>query len=60
MHATEVQEIARRMFASQGIKAIAEAAQNAVALERQGDKDQARNWRRIEAALQQMGGPRQG
>ncbi len=57
MHATEIQEHARRMLEGLGDKAIAEAAQKAAEFERQGAAGQARDWRRIEAALQQMRGP---
>jgi hypothetical protein len=42
---------------AQGLKAIAEAAQKARTCEEQGDGEQARTWRRIEAALMQMRGP---
>ncbi|MGE0626660.1 MAG: hypothetical protein AB7O43_02465 [Hyphomicrobiaceae bacterium] len=59
MHATEIQEHARKLFDAHGAKAVAEAAQRAAALERQGDRDDARDWRRIEAALRLMNGPRE-
>jgi diphthamide biosynthesis methyltransferase len=59
MQATEIQEYARRLLEAHGAKAIAEAAQKAVAFERAGDKKQAETWRRVEAALMQMRGPRQ-
>jgi hypothetical protein len=42
---------------ARGAKAIAEAAQKAGALEQQGDGEQARTWRQIEAALRSMRGP---
>ena len=58
MRALDVQEQARRMFAAQGGLAIVEAAQNAVRLERDGREDEARDWRRIEAALVLLAGPR--
>lgn len=57
MLAVEIQEHARAMREAYGDKAVAEAAQKAKAFERQGDKEQAETWRRIEAALQQMLGP---
>jgi hypothetical protein len=59
MHATEIQDAARRLFEAHGTKAIAEAAQKAAAMEQSGDKTAAADWRRIESALMLMGGPRQ-
>jgi len=59
MQATHIQEYARRLLEAHGAKAIAEAAQKAVACERAGDQDRAQTWRRIEAALMLMHGPRQ-
>lgn len=58
MHAVEIQNHARKLMESQGPKAIAEAAQKALSFEAQGDKTQAETWRRIEAALKEMRGPR--
>lgn len=58
MQAVEIQDHARMLFDSQGPKAIAEAAQKAKSFEEQGRKDDAQDWRRIEAALKQMQGPR--
>ena len=40
-----------------GDKAVAEAAQKASALEKQGESEQAETWRHIEAALKLMRGP---
>jgi hypothetical protein len=59
MLATEIQDYARRLMEAHGDKAAAEAAQKAVAFEAAGDHDQARTWRRIEAALMLMRGARQ-
>jgi hypothetical protein len=59
MHATQIQEYARELLEAHGPKATAEAAQKAVACEKAGDKEQAQTWRRIEAALLLMRGPRQ-
>lgn len=58
MHTTEIQEYARQLLAAHGAKAIAEAAHKALAFEKQGDKEQAETWRRVEAALLLMRGPR--
>jgi diphthamide biosynthesis methyltransferase len=60
MHATQIQDYARRLLEARGDKAMAEAAQKAVAFEQAGDREQAQTWRRIEAALMQMRGARQG
>jgi hypothetical protein len=57
MQAIEIQDYARQLFQAHGFKAIAEAAQKASAFEQQGDSEQARTWRSIEAALLQMRGP---
>jgi len=57
--ATEIEEHARRLWEAHGAKAIAEAAQKAQSFEKSGDTEQAHTWRRIEAALIQMSGPRE-
>ncbi len=57
--AIEIQAYARQLYEAQGPRAIAEAAQKASRLERQKDMEQAHMWRRIEAALLLMRGPRQ-
>jgi hypothetical protein len=57
MNMTEIRDYSRRLFGIHGDKAELEAAQRAVACERQGERDQARNWRRIQAALKEMRGP---
>jgi hypothetical protein len=59
MNATNVSAIARHLFETQGAKAIAEAAQKAHRFEQAGDEEQARTWRRVEAVLREMRGPRQ-
>ena len=58
MHAVEIQDQARRLYEAMGSKAIADAAQKAKAHEEAGRKDEARDWRQLEAALKQMQGPR--
>jgi hypothetical protein len=57
MHATDIQDHARRMLETLGDKAIATAAQKAAEFERTGQREEAKTWRRIEAALLQMRGP---
>ncbi len=59
MQITEIQEYARQLLEAHGAKATAEAAQKAVAFEKAGNKEQAQTWRRVEAALLLMRGPRQ-
>jgi hypothetical protein len=57
MHAVEIQDQARRLYEALGNKAIAEAAQKAKANEEAGRKDEAHDWRQVEAALKLMQGP---
>jgi N-acetyl-anhydromuramyl-L-alanine amidase AmpD len=56
---TQVHIIARQMIEKHGFEAIAMAAQNAVACERKGDAEDAKEWRHIEAAMKLMRGPNQ-
>ena len=58
MQAVEIQDHARKLMEAHGTKALSEAAQKAKVFEEQGRKDDAQDWRRIEAALKQMQGPR--
>jgi len=58
MLAIEIEEHARKLMEVQGPKAIAEAAQKARSLEEQGSDDLAATWRKIEAAMVRMQGPR--
>ncbi len=57
MQETEIHDYARQLLEAHGEKAVAEAAQKASALEKQGNNEQAQNWRHIEAALKAMRGP---
>jgi hypothetical protein len=59
MQEVDVQDYARRLFEAHGPKAVAEAAQKAAALEQKGETEQAKEWRRIEATLYRLLGPRQ-
>ncbi|MFM1813486.1 MAG: hypothetical protein RLZ98_181 [Pseudomonadota bacterium] len=59
MKATEIHVFARQLRNAHGDKAIAEAAQKATSFESAGNIEQARIWRRVEAALKQMQGPRE-
>ena len=58
MQETEIHDYARQLLEAHGDKAVAEAAQKASALEKQGNNEQAENWRHIESALKAMRGPR--
>ncbi len=59
MQEVEIHEHARLLWDAHGPKAIAMAAQRARDLEEQGDRRNAENWRRIEAALLVRRGPNQ-
>ncbi len=59
MQSTDVSALARHLFETHGAKAIAEAAQKAVAFEKAGDQAQAKTWRRVEDVLREMRGPRE-
>jgi hypothetical protein len=55
----QVHDIARQMLEKHGQEAIAKAAQKALACERSGDAEEAREWRHIEDAIKMMRGPHQ-
>jgi hypothetical protein len=55
----QIHTIARQMLEKHGPSAIAEAAQNALACERKGDVEEAREWRHVEDAMKMMRGPHQ-
>ena len=57
MEGTLISEYARQLRDAHGDRAIAEAAQRAVQSERFEDKDEAKTWRQVEAALKTMQGP---
>ena len=52
-----INDYARQLRDAHGDRAIAEAAQRAVQSERLEDKDEAKTWRQVEAALKTMQGP---
>jgi hypothetical protein len=60
MSQTQIHSLARQMLEQHGQAAIATAAQQAVACERKGEDDEAKEWRHIEAAMKSMRGPGQG
>ena len=57
MDETMISEYARGLKDAHGDRAIAEAAQRAAECERMKDKDEAKTWRQVEAALKTMQGP---
>jgi hypothetical protein len=59
MNTPDISAVARHLFQTQGAQAIAEAAQKATSSEKEGDQEQAKFWRRVEAALLEIRGPRQ-
>jgi hypothetical protein len=59
MREIEIHEYARQLLEAHGAQAIAEAAQNAISLERQGEVELAKDWRHIEDAMKLMRGPHQ-
>jgi len=59
MREIEIHDYARQLLEAHGAQAIAEAAQNAIDLELNGDVEMAKTWRYIEDAMKLMRGPRQ-
>ncbi len=60
MSQTRIHTIARQMIEQHGLSAIAQAAQNAQACERNGETEEAKEWRHVEDAMKIMRGPHQG
>ena len=58
MDETMIHDYARQLLEAHGDRALVEAAQRAIAFEKQNDKPEAKTWRRVEAALKAMRGPR--
>lgn len=59
MGTVELQDLARRLMEAHGPKARAEASQKARELEEAGKADEAADWRKVGALLEQMQGPRE-
>jgi hypothetical protein len=57
MREIEIQDYARQLLDAHGEKAVAEAAQKAIACEEKGEREDAETWRHVEAALKLMRGP---
>jgi len=59
MNAADISALAHYLFETHGAKGIAEAAQKAMSFEKAGDREQAKFWRQVEAAVQEMRGPKE-
>lgn len=59
MDSADISALARNLFQTHGTRAVAEAARKAVSFEKAGDEVQAKTWRRIEAVVLEMRGPRE-
>jgi hypothetical protein len=59
MNTADISALARHLLATHGAKAMAKAAQKAVSFEAAGDQEQAKLWRRVEAVVSEMRGPRE-
>jgi hypothetical protein len=59
MSTPDTSAFARHLFETEGAGAIARAAQEAAAFENAGNEEQAKFWRRVEAVLLELRGPRQ-
>ena len=59
MRAMEIHDYARKLLERRGAGAIAEAAQKAASLEKEGNAEDAANWRQITDAMKLMRGPHQ-
>lgn len=57
MNETDIHTYARQLLEAHGDKAVVEAAQRALALEKEGKREEAETWRHIEEALKMMRGP---
>jgi hypothetical protein len=58
MEETVISEYARQLLEAHGDRAVAEAAQRALACEEKEDTEGAQTWRHVVAALKEMRGPR--
>ena len=59
MKATDISALAHHFYATQGARAIADAARRAASSRQAGNEDEAKLWQRVEAVLREMRGPRQ-
>lgn len=59
MNAENISALAHHLVETHGAKAMVEAARKASLFETAGDKEQARLWRRVEAAVSELRGPKE-
>jgi hypothetical protein len=59
MKGVDIQDYARQLFDARGVRAAADAAQKARALEQEGKEEEAKTWRQIEAIIKEKLGPHQ-
>lgn len=59
MQAMETQDYARQLLETHGDNAVVVAAKKACSFEEEGNSEEAKNWRKIEAAIKLMRGPHQ-
>lgn len=59
MNSADISALARHLLATQGPKAIAEAAHKAASFDDAGDEEQSKFWRRVEAVLLELRGPKE-
>ena len=59
MQEIDTQDYARQLLELHGDKAVVVAAEKASSFEKNGNSEEARTWRHIEAALKLMRGPHQ-
>jgi hypothetical protein len=57
MEMDKIHVFARSLLSTHGDRAELEAAQRAVECDRDGDRNQAQEWRRIQVAIKEMRGP---
>lgn len=59
MNTADVTAIAHHLMDTHGAKAMAEAARKAASFETAGDSEQGKFWRRVEATVSELRGPRE-
>ena len=59
MNATDVTNVARHLFQTEGSRALSQVAREIESCTRTGDTERAKFWTRVEAVLHEMRGARQ-
>ena len=59
MNTTDVTNVARYLFQTEGNQAIVQAAREVESCTRNGDIERAKFWTRVDSVLREMRGPRQ-